>query len=117
MICDKTCNMFIFSSEKRVCLFILSRSDIKRLVLSICITHNRFSDSHYVYTLIQVVHTEFIKVVRTEYSGFKNLGKISQEQTVAAVVIALTSKNDNSRKVGMKPWLKRRKNLGFYENL
>ena len=38
-------------------------------------THNRFSDFHCVYTILQVVHTEFIKVVLTEYSAFKSLTK------------------------------------------
>ena len=33
----------------------------------ICMTHKRFSDFHYVYTYIQVVHTEFVKDVCTEY--------------------------------------------------
>ena len=31
-----------------------------------CMTHNRFSNFHCAYTIIQVVHTEFIKVVCTE---------------------------------------------------
>ena len=30
-------------------------------------THNRFSDFHCVYTIIQVVHTEFVKVVLTSF--------------------------------------------------
>ena len=65
-------------------------------------THNRFLDSHCVYTFIQVVHTEFIKVVRTEYSGFKSLSKVSQEQAGTAVITAQISENNN---------------LGFYEIL
>ena len=45
-----------------------------------------------------------------------------QEQATAAVIIALTSENNKSRKkrkkrVCVKPWLKRRKNLEFYETL
>ena len=45
-----------------------------------------------------------------------------QEQTTAAVTIALISEKNKSRKnrkkrVCVKPWLKRRKNLEFYENL
>ena len=54
----------------------------------ICMTHIRFLDFHCVYTVIQVVHTEFIKVVCTEYSAFKSLSKMSQEQAAAAVIIA-----------------------------
>ena len=72
-------------------------------------THNRFSNFHCVYTFIQVVHTEFIKVFRV----FK--------QAPAAVIIALISEKNKSRKekqkrkVDIKPWFKRRKNLAFYE--
>ena len=45
-----------------------------------------------------------------------------QEQATAAVIIALTSENNKSRKkrkkrVCVKPWLKRRKNLEFYQTL
>ena len=88
---------------------------------TICTTDNRFSDFHCVWTFIQVVHTEFIKVVCTEYPAFKNLSKIRQEQAVAAVIIALISEKNKLRKKrqkskgGIKPWLKRRKN--FYETL
>ena len=48
---------------------------------------------------------------------------MSQEQAAAAVISGLTSKKNKAgkktqkRKVGMKPWLKRRKNLGFYDTL
>ena len=48
---------------------------------------------------------------------------MSQERTVAAVIIALifekkkSRKKRQQRKVGMKPWLERRKNLRFYETL
>ena len=38
-------------------------------------THNRFSDFHWVYTIMQVVHTKFIKVFHTEYSVFRNSSK------------------------------------------
>ena len=46
-----------------------------------------------------------------------------QEQAAAAVIIALISEKNKSRKkrqkrrVCVKPWIKRRKNLGFYETL
>ena len=45
-----------------------------------------------------------------------------QEQATAAAIIALTSENNKSRKkrkkrVCVKPWLKRRKNLEFYQTL
>ena len=63
-----------------------------------CMTHNRFSNFHCVYTIIQVVHTEFIKVVLTEYSAFKNSSKMIQEQAAAVIIIALFSEKNNSRK-------------------
>ena len=66
---------------------------------TICITHDRFSDFHCVSTLAQqVVHTEFIKVVRTEYSAFKSWSKMSQEKVAAAVIIALISDKNKSKK-------------------
>ena len=51
-----------------------------------------------VYTIIQVVHTEFIKVVLTKYSAFKSSSKMIQEQAAAAVIIALISEKNKSRK-------------------
>ena len=48
-----------------------------------------FSNFHCVYTIIQVVHSKFIKIVLTEYSVFKSLSKISQKQVAAAVIIAV----------------------------
>ena len=63
-----------------------------------CMTHNRFSNFHCAYTIIQVVHTEFIKVVRTEYSAFKSSSKRIQEPAAAAVTIALISEKNKSRK-------------------
>ena len=86
-------------------------------------SQNRFSDFQCVYTIIQVVHTEFIKVVHIEYSAFKSSSKMIQEQAAAAVIITLIPEKSKSRKkrqkgkVCVKPWLKRRKNLGFYETL
>ena len=65
-------------------------------------THNRFSNFHCVYTIIQVVHTEFIKVVLTEYSAFKSSSKVIQEQAAAVVIIVLISEKKNSRKKGKK---------------
>ena len=85
-------------------------------------THNQFSNFHCAYTIIQVVHTQFIKVVRTNYSAFKSSSKMIQEQAASAIIIALISEKNLSKKnrekkrrVCMKPWLKRRKN--FYETL
>ena len=78
-------------------------------------TQNRFSDFQCVYTIIQVVHTEFIKVVHTEYPAFKSSSKMIQEQAAAAVIITLISERNKSRekrqqeRVCVKPWLKRRK--------
>ena len=61
-------------------------------------THNQFSDFHCVYFIIQVVHTDFIKVLLTEYSVFKSASKMIQKQVAAAVIIALTSEKNNSMK-------------------
>ena len=86
-------------------------------------THNRFSDFHYIHTFIQIVNTEFIKVVLTEYSAFKSLSKMIQEQVAASVIITLISEKSKSRKkrqkrkTCVKPWLKRRKNFEFHETL
>ena len=54
-------------------------------------TPNRFSNVNCVYTIIQVVHTELIKVVLIEYSTFKSSNKMNYEQAAAAVIIALIS--------------------------
>ena len=76
----------------------------------------QISDSHCVCTFVQVVHTEFMKVVRTEYSAFKNLIKMSEKKGAAAIIIGLISKKASQgkrdRKVWVKAWIKRRKNLG-----
>ena len=63
-----------------------------------CITHSRFSNFHCVYSVIQVVHTDFIKVVLTEYSASKSLSKMIQEQAAAVIIIALISEKNKSRK-------------------
>ena len=55
-------------------------------------TRNRLSTSHYAYSFIQVVHTDFINVFHTEYSAFKTLNKISEEQAAATITLALISK-------------------------
>ena len=77
------------------CLFKVSKAGLtlNDLYDTTCMTHNRFSNFHCVYTNIQVVHTEFIKVVRTDYSTFKISRKMIQEQAAAAVIIALISKS------------------------
>ena len=61
-------------------------------------TQNRFSNFHCVYTIIQVVHTQFIKVVLTEYSAFKSSSKMIQKQAAEAVIIALISEKNKSKK-------------------
>ena len=61
-----------------------------------------FSDFHCVYIFIQVVHTDFIYVVPTQYSAFKNLSKMNQEQAAAAEIIALISEKNKSMKKGQK---------------
>ena len=65
-------------------------------------THNRFSNFHCVYTIRQVVHTEFVKVVLTEYSAIDSSSKIIQEQAAAPVIIALISEKNKSREKGKK---------------
>ena len=61
-------------------------------------THNRFSNFICNYTVIQVVHTEFIRVVLTEYSAFKSSCKMIQEEAAAAVTTVLISEKNESRK-------------------
>ena len=58
-----------------------------------CMIHNLFSNFHCVCTIIQVVHTEFIKNVLTEYSAFKSLSKMIQEQAATVIIIALIQEN------------------------
>ena len=78
-------------------------------------THNRFSDHtncsyqiHKSRSYQGGLNKNFL--VCTEYSAFKCLSKISQEKNKSR-------KKRQKRKVGLEPWLKRRKNLGFYETL
>ena len=52
--------------------------------------------------LLSVVHTEFLKVVRTEYSAFMSSSKMIQEQAVVAVIMAPISEKNKSRKKGQK---------------
>ena len=47
---------------------------------------------------MQVVHTEFIKVLRTDYSAFKSSSKMIQEQAAAAVIVELISQKNKSIK-------------------
>ena len=47
-------------------------------------TENRLSHFYGVYTITQVVHTKFIKVVLKDYSSFKSSSKMIQEQAAAA---------------------------------
>ena len=65
-------------------------------------TQNRFSDFQCVYAIIQVVHTEFIKVVHIEYSTFKSSSKMTEEQGAAAVIITLISEKNKSREKKQK---------------
>ena len=65
-------------------------------------THNRFSNFICVYTIIQVVHTEFIKVILTKHSAFKNSSKMIQELAAAAVIIAFISEKISQEKRGKK---------------
>ena len=53
-----------------------------------CRAHNRFSNFQCVYTIKQVV--------LTDYLAFKSLSKIIQEQAAAAVIIALIFEKNKS---------------------
>ena len=75
---------------------------------TIGMTQNRFTDSRCVYLSKQAVHTELIKVVRPDDSAFKSLSKVSHEPAVTAVITALMSEKNKSRK-------KRQKRKGRYE--
>ena len=73
---------------------------LKDLHDTTCMTHNRFSNFHCAYTIIQVVHTEFIKIVHTDYPAFnKSSSKMIKEQAAAAVIIALIFEKSKSRKI------------------
>ena len=51
-----------------------------------------------VYTIIQVVHTGFVKVVLTKYSAFKSSSKMIKERAAAAVIIALIRRKSSQEK-------------------
>ena len=64
--------------DRKKCIFV---NDIAGLTLNdlydtACMTDNRFSNFHCAYTIIQVVRTEFIKVVLTK--KFKSSSKMIQ---------------------------------------
>ena len=63
-----------------------------------CIIHNRLSNFYGVYTIIQVVHTKFIKVVLTDYSAFRSSSKMIEEQAPAA---ASQGKKERKQRVYM----------------
>ena len=78
-----------------------------------CVTRNRLSNSCGVYTIIQVVHTKFIKLFlqiiqpsAVQAKWFKN--KLQQQQV---------KEKEKKRRVYVKPWLKRRKNWELYGTL
>ena len=85
-------------------------------------THNRFSNFHCVYTIIEVVHSQFKKVVVIEYSAFKSSSKVIQRKCCRSSYYCTNFREKQSKKkekgrVSVKPWLKRRKNLEYYETL
>ena len=47
-------------------------------------THNQLSSPYGAYTIMQVVHTKFIKAVLTDYSPFSSSNKMIWEQAAAA---------------------------------
>ena len=72
-----------------------------------------FINFNWVHTVIEVVHTVFIKIVLLEYLAFKTSNKMTQYQAATAVITALISEKIKARK-------KRRKtkslwNLDFKE--
>ena len=76
-----------------------------------------------IYTIIQVVHTEFTKVVLTVYSVFQKF-KQNDSRTSCTSSNYCTNfqekqvkEKETKKKVCVKPWLKRRKKFGFYETL
>ena len=83
------------------------------------ISHIRFR----IFIAFTIWYKLFTKVFQTEYSAFKSLTKMSHKQVTSAVIVALISEKNSSkkkkykRKVDVKPWLKRSKNLGSYETL
>ena len=89
-------------TNKQTNQFTKASLTLNYLLDAICMTHNRFSDFHCVCTFIQVVHTEIIKVVWTEYLAFTSLSKMSPEQAASAVIIALISKENMSKKKKQK---------------
>ena len=77
----------------------------------------------FLWPFIQGVHIKFIKIVLKDYSAFRCSSKTISEQATPALIIALISEKNKSRKkekkrrICVKPWLKRKKNLEFYETL
>ena len=66
-------------------------------------THNRLSNFCGVYTIIQVVHTKFTKIVLTDYSGFRSSSKMTEEQVAAAASQGKREKKKKSMsKLGLK---------------
>ena len=47
-------------------------------------THNWFSNFCGVCTIIKIVHTKFIEVILTDYSGFRSSSKMTEEHVTAA---------------------------------
>ena len=88
----------------------LSQSYIKRFVWYNLYDSQSVFKFSLRYTIIQVVHTKFIKVVFTscsyqvhkscfyKYSIFKNSTKMIQEQAAVVIIIALISEKNKSRK-------------------
>ena len=77
---------------------------------------------HCICTFIQVVPTEVIKVVPTEYWAFKSLSKMSQEQAAEQAKYCTNfwekevNKKRQKRKVAMKLWLKGKEKLRILWN-
>ena len=70
---------------------------LKDLHDEICMAGIRVPDFHCVCTFMQVVHIEFVKVVRAEYSALNSLNKMSHEEAISAVIVALISAKKTSQ--------------------
>ena len=60
--------------------------------------YNRLSNFCGIYSIIQFVHTKFIKVVLTDYSAFRSSSKMIEEQAAAA---ASQGKKERKQRVYM----------------
>ena len=66
-------------------------------------THSRLSNFYGVYTIIQIVHTNFTEVALTGYWSFRSSSKMTEEQVAAAASQEKKEKKNKSLwKLGLK---------------